>query len=129
MSRNVHDENGINWNPEYDAKIVVKYQSKDGELTEEEKEQFIKQVKKHDYYPDYLSKRFRYKFVDMDGYTKGIFIWKDAGGGGNHEAGLRVIEMLATKCKNFRTQNETLPEGVTGVVMLRESTPYVAEEF
>ena len=125
----MRDKNGVNWNPEHDAKIVVKYQSRGEELTEEEQEQIIKNIKQDHYYSYYLAGRFKYKFIDEEGYTKGVFIWKDAGGGGQHEAGERVIEMLATKCKNQKTLNETLPEGVTGVVMLRESSPYVAEGF
>jgi len=112
---------------EYDLNIIVKYQSKDGALTQAEKDTFLHTLRNDTYYHTYLSGRFSETFQDMDGYTNGIFVWNDANGVDLHEAGYRVIELLATNHQTYTTQNETLPNGITGVVMLHESSPWVAK--
>ena len=119
------DQDGFKVGPE-DLKIVVTYQWEGGPLTEEQQNKFIRKLKREKYYYDYLSRKFSYKFQEGENSTKGIFLWK--GGNGDHsEASHRVLELLATKIRNETLYNETLPEGVSGKISIRESSPYVSE--
>ena len=119
------DEYGFKVRPE-DLKIVVKYQLNGEPFSEVEKKRFIGHLKREHYYHYYLSGQFSYKFKDYATFTKGIFLWK--GGNGNHsEASSRVLQLLATHREDENLYSDNLPEGVTGRIILRESSPYVSE--
>jgi hypothetical protein len=92
--------------------IVVKYSSGDGALTEAEKKKFIRNLKKQNYYFDYLSGKFKFVFQDSDGFTTGTFLWK--GGAGNWGEATDRVEALLLGDFNI------LPEGVIAKLIKRE---------
>ena len=119
------DEHGFKVGPN-DLKIVVNYQIDGWPLNEEEKRKFIGHLKREHYYHSYLSRKFSYTFIDYDEITKGVFVWK--GGNGDHsEASFRVLQLLATQREEEYLHSHSLLEGVSGRIILSESSPYVAE--
>jgi hypothetical protein len=92
--------------------IVIKYASGNGALTEDEKKKFIRNLKKQNYYSNYLSGKFKFAFEDNGDFTTGTFLWKE-GAGGQGESYDRVIQLLLG---DF----DILPEGVTAKLVKLE---------
>jgi hypothetical protein len=93
--------------PLENRQFIVRYKFASGPLSEEQKKRLIRNIKKHHYYYDYLSGKFRFSFMDSENCTEATYLWK--GGAGNwNEAGERVPDLLAGV--NY---DDILPEGVT----------------
>jgi hypothetical protein len=90
------------------TEVIVRYTCDGIALTAAQTKEFIKKLKKEDYYHDYLSGKFKAAFSNEGGYTTGVFTIKDAPG---NEATSRVLGMLTGIYYN------TLPAGVSAVLI------------
>ena len=89
--------------------FIIRYEYASKPLTEAQKKQLIRNIKKNGDYFDYLSGKFKYSFADSENFTEGTYLWK--GGAGNwHEAGDRVPALLLG-------YYGVLPEGVTSMLI------------
>jgi hypothetical protein len=92
--------------------IVIRYRSGNGALSEDEQKKFIRNLKKQNYYYNYLSGKFKFAFENTEDCTIGTFLWKE-GAGGQGESYDRVIALLLG---DFNI----LPEGVTAKLVKLE---------
>jgi hypothetical protein len=77
--------------------IIVRYNL----LSDTQKKNLIKHIKKDDDYVSYLSGKFKFAFADGVDYTEATYIWK-GGAGDWHEAYDRVMGLLS----------RNLPQGI-----------------
>jgi hypothetical protein len=92
--------------------ITIRYRSSLGALTEPEKKKFIRNLKKENYYSNYLSGKFKFAFQDSEGSTIGTFLWKE--GAGDH--GIMTDRVIALLLGDFNI----LPEGVNAKLVKTE---------
>jgi hypothetical protein len=99
--------------PAVDMQIEVKYRHARAALTEAEKKQLIRNIKKSIDYYNYLTSKFKFKFEDTSGCTKAIYLWKGGATWGG-EAPDRVINtLIGGRATNLNGNLLTiLPEGV-----------------
>jgi len=98
-----------------DLQIEVEYRTAAAGLTEAEKKQLIKNIKKSNDYLTYLSRKFKFAFEDKSGCTKAVYLWK-GGAGDQNEATDRVIELLVGRRPTTNVSGnllQILPEGVS----------------
>jgi len=93
--------------PLENRQFVIRYKFASGPLSEEQKKKLIRNIKKHNYYYNYLLGKFKFAFVDSENCTEATYLWK-GGAGDWREATDRVPALLAGD-----HYDDILPEGVT----------------
>jgi len=92
--------------------ITVRYSSENGVLTEDEKKKFMRNLKKQNYYSNYLSGKFNFAFEDTEDCTNGKFLWKT----GAIDQGESYDRVIALLLGDF----DILPEGVEAKLVKTE---------